>query len=138
MVYLPADIPIPRINSIFPERITNSFKIGFNYQILHLKSARKNLESACSHPEVEHEYLRTEFHMGRVVGPLANSMKLKTHSESLRGNTKSHQPNKWRLTIDLLHPVGLSVNDSIPKHLSFIKKYITIDNAIQDILRTLC
>ena len=46
---------------------------------------------------------------------------------------KSHQPNKWRLIIDLSHPQGHSVNDNIPKTLCSLS-YITVDNAIEKIL----
>jgi hypothetical protein len=46
---------------------------------------------------------------------------------------KSHQPDKWRLIVDLSHPKGKSVNDGIPKHLCSMS-YITTDNAISRIL----
>ena len=46
---------------------------------------------------------------------------------------KGHQPNKWRLIVDLSFPKGHSINDGIPKHLCSLK-YILIDNAIQKIL----
>ena len=126
--------PYQELAHFFLKGITNGFKIGFNYHTLHLKSARKNLEGARSHPKVVQEYLRTEVHLGRVVGPLTNSVKLTTHISRFGVIPKSHQLNKWRLIVDLSHPVGLSINDCIPKHLSSIK-YITIDNAIQDILK---
>ena len=46
---------------------------------------------------------------------------------------KTHQPNKWRLIIDLSHPQGHSVNDNIPKMLCSLS-YITVDDAIEKIL----
>ena len=46
---------------------------------------------------------------------------------------KSHQANKWCLTVDLSFLKGRSINDSIPKHLCSLK-YISIDNAVQKIL----
>ena len=46
---------------------------------------------------------------------------------------KSHQPNKWRLIVDLSYPRGKSVNSSIPKELSSMT-YITIDDAISEVL----
>ena len=126
--------PYQELAQFFLTGITKGFKIGFNHHTLCLKSAQKNLEGAYSHPEVVQEYLRTKVHMGRVVGPLDNSFKLVTHISRFGVIPKSHQPNKWRFIVDLSHPVRLSVNDSIPKYLSAIQ-YITIDNAIQGILR---
>ena len=46
---------------------------------------------------------------------------------------KSHQPDKWRLIVDLSHPTGKSVNDGIPKSLCSMS-YITTDHAISTIL----
>ena len=45
---------------------------------------------------------------------------------------KHHQPNKWRLIINLSHPANCSVNGSIPKELCSLT-YITVDSAIQHI-----
>ena len=126
--------PYQELAQFFLEGISEGFRIGFNYHTLHLKSARRNLEGARSHPEVVQEYLNTEVHMGRVIGPLDKSFNLAIHISRFGVIPKSHQPNKWRLIVDLSYPVGFSVNDSIPKNLSSIK-YITIDNAIQEILR---
>ena len=36
---------------------------------------------------------------------------------------KNHQPDKWRLIIDLSHPKNYSVNDGIPKDLCSNKIY---------------
>ena len=46
---------------------------------------------------------------------------------------KHHQPNKWRLIIDLSHPAKHNVNDGIPNRLCSLS-YITIDSAIGHIL----
>jgi len=44
------------------------------------------------------------------------------------------QPEKWRIIIDLSHPKGHSVNDSISKPLCSLK-YVTIDEAIKGIVQ---
>ena len=44
------------------------------------------------------------------------------------------QAGKWRLIVDLSHPKGYSVNDGISKPLCSLK-YITIDDAIKEIVR---
>ena len=125
--------PDQELVQFFLKGITQGFRIGFNYHSQQLKSSKKNLEGALSHPDVVQHYLRTEVNMGRLIGPLDNAYKLVTHISRFGVIPKSHQPNKWRLIVDLSHPVGLSVNDSIPKNLSSIV-YITIDTAIQEIL----
>ena len=117
-----------------PHKLTEGFRIGFTYHSQSLKLASRNLESAPDHPKVVREYLKTEVNMGRLIGPLDNSYKLSIHISRFGVIPKSHQVNKWRLIVDLSHPVDFSVNDGIPKCLSSIK-YIIIDNAIQEILR---
>ena len=42
---------------------------------------------------------------------------------------KSHQPNKFRLIVDLSTPAGTSVNDGIPSELCSLK-YASLDNAV--------
>ena len=42
---------------------------------------------------------------------------------------KNHQPDIWRLIIDLSHPKGYSVNDGIPKDLCSMS-YITTDDRL--------
>ena len=126
--------PDQELVQFFLKGITQGFRIGFNYHSQQLKSSKKNLEGALSHPDVVQHYLRTEVNMGRLIGPLDNAYKLVTHISRFGVIPKSHQPNKWRLIVDLSHPVDFSVNDSILKNLSSIV-YITIDTAIQEILR---
>ena len=46
---------------------------------------------------------------------------------------KGHM-GKWRLIVDLSHPKDYSVNDGISKPLCLLK-YVTIDDAIKEIIR---
>ena len=46
---------------------------------------------------------------------------------------KNHTPNKWRLIVDLSHPVDFSINDGIPKDMCSLT-YITVDTAINHII----
>ena len=46
---------------------------------------------------------------------------------------KSHQPDKWRLIVDLSFPHTQSVNDGISKDLCSMS-YVTIDDDINKIL----
>ena len=45
----------------------------------------------------------------------------------------NHQPNKWRLIVDLSYPKGHSVNYGIPKSLCSLS-YISVDDAINQII----
>ena len=45
----------------------------------------------------------------------------------------NHQPNKWRLIVDLSYPKGHIVNDGIPKSLCSLS-YISVDDAINQII----
>ena len=45
----------------------------------------------------------------------------------------NHQPNKWRLIVDLSYPKGHSVNDGILKSLCSLS-YISVDDAINQII----
>ena len=85
--------PYQELVQFFLKGITEGFRIGIDYCSLCLKSAQKNLEGARSHPEVVQEYLKTEVHMGRLIGLLDN-FKLVTHISRFGVIPKSHQPNK--------------------------------------------
>lgn len=79
------------------------------------------------------EYLQKEVQEARVIGPFPPSMIPDAYISRFGVIPKSHQPNKWRLIVDLSYPQGRSVNSSIPKELCSIS-YITIDDAISKIL----
>ena len=117
----------------FLQGLSEGFRIGFNYQHTVLKSARKNLACAISHPSVVDEYLQAEVKLSRVAGPLASSSLPEIHYSRFGVIPKNHQPNKWRLIVDLSHPRNHSVDDGIPKDLCSIR-YITIEDAINDII----
>ena len=68
----------------------------------------------------------------RVAGPFKRSTIPDAHIRRFGVIPKNHQPNKWRLIIDLSHPASKSVNDGIPKNLCSLT-YITVDSAIQRI-----
>ena len=113
--------------------ITHGFRIGFDHTSCQLSSSRRNLHSASEHPEVIDEYLLSELKESRVTGPFAPSDIPAAHISRFGVIPKSHQPDKWRLIVDLSHPKGKSVNDGIPKSLCSMS-YITTDNAISTIM----
>ena len=124
--------PNEEVALFFLTGIAHSFRIGFIPSSTSLKSAAQNLEGASSHPQVVEEYLREEVSLGRVIGPLPPPLQTSCHKSRFGVIPKGHQPNKWRLIVDLSFPKGHSINDGIPKHLCSLK-YISIDNAIQKI-----
>ena len=69
----------------------------------------------------------------RVVGPFPPYLVPNAHISCFGVIPKSHQPNKWRLIIDLSHPKGKSINDSIQKDLCSMS-YISVDDAIRQII----
>ena len=81
------------------------------------------------------EYLTAEIAQHRVAGPFIKSTVPRAHVSRFGVIPKNHNPNKWRLIVDLSHPTGHSVNDGIPKDLCGLT-YITIDTAIKHILTT--
>jgi len=126
--------PDPCLVQFFLEGISHGFRIGFVPQKKSLRSARKNMDSAQEHPAVVHEYLAKEISSGRVIGPFPPTAVPMVHISRFGVIPKGHQPGKWRLIVDLSHPKSRSVNDGIPKSLCSLK-YITVDDAIQEILQ---
>ena len=118
----------------FLHGISQGFRIGFKGSTSSLHSARKNLQGAILHPEVVDAYIKDELALNRVFGPYSRHQCPFVQISRFGVIPKSHQPNKWRLIIDLSHPQGHSVNDYIPKPLCSLS-YITVDDAINAIMR---
>lgn len=73
--------------------------------------------------------MQKELAQCRVAGPFSAALILKAHINRFGVIPKKHQPGKWHLIVDLSHPSGHSINDSIPKTLCSLS-YKTIDSAI--------
>ena len=112
------------------EGISKGFHIGFVEPAPLLHSARSNMNSALKHPEVVTEYLHTERSLGRVPGPFPPGAVPQVHV-SCFGIIPKGKTGKWRLIVDLSHPMGHSVNDGILAHLCSLQ-YVTIDEAIRN------
>ena len=115
--------------------ISEGFRIGYSYGNSVLTSAKQNLQGAVMHPDVVEDYLQTEIRLGRLVGPFPPHAVPNIHISRFGVIPKSHQMNKWRLIVDLSFPTDRSVNDGIPKELCSLK-YITIDDAVEHIVRS--
>jgi len=132
-------VPLPKESSksgtivhVFLKGISEGFRLGYNYKDSHLRPAKKNLMGAVIHPNVVDEYLQNKVSMGRVVGPFPTTALPEVHISRFGVIPKNHQPDKWRLIVDLSYPSDHSVNDGIPKQLCGLK-YITVDDAINHI-----
>ena len=112
--------------------ISQGFRIGFKQLANSLKSSKRNLSCALQHPETVEKYLTEEIAMGRVAGPFNQSLVPHAHVSRFGVIPKNHQPDKWRLIVDLSHPSSGSINSGIPKSLCSLK-YITVDSAINHI-----
>ena len=114
-------------------RISRGFRIGFNHPAGTLTSAKKNLDCSLQHPSVVDQYLAEELSCHRMAGPFNTNFIPGAHISRFGVIPKNHQPNKWRLIVDLSHPAGHSVNDGIPKDLCSLT-YITVDMAIEQLV----
>ncbi len=112
------------------------FRVGFDPSSK-LRSAKSNIFSATKHPEVTQKYLDTGCSAGRVLGPFEPSQVPELHVSRFGVIPKPHQPGKWRLIVDLSHPMGASVNDGIARSLCSLTymKVDSVTDAIMDIGR---
>ena len=125
--------PNCQLVEFFLQGLTKGFHIGFDYaSAITLKSAKSNMESARLHGKVVDEYLQTEMSLGRVAGPFIPDAIPDGHVSRFGVIPKNHQPNKWRLIVDLSYPTGHSVNDGISPPLCSLH-YVTIDDAVHQI-----
>ena len=122
----------------FLQRIARGFRVGYSSPSSTLKLARQNTNSASQHMEVIviTQYLASEMPEGCVAGPFPPCLvSVSTHISRFGVIPKSHQPNKWRFIIDLLHPKGKSVNDDIHVRKDLCSMlYISVDDAIRQII----
>ena len=107
--------------------ITHGFRIGFQYGKASCRSAKCNMLSAETNPEVVTAYLQEEVTLGRVLGPLPTGSVPGVQVSPFGVIPKGHTPGKWRLIVDLSSPTGNSVNDGIaPDSCSL--SYISVDD----------
>ena len=70
------------------------------------------MKLAQDNPHVIRDYLTTELHAGRIVGPFDPKQYPYIHTSRF-GVIPKNTPGKWRLIVDLSSPEGRSVNDGI-------------------------
>ena len=114
--------------------LEEGFRLGFRCGACARQSARSNMHSARERPEVIDDYLAREVGLGRVMGPLERKEFPDIHVSRFGLVPKGHQPDKWRLIVDLSHPSGASINDGIERELCSLC-YTSVDEAVQQVLR---
>ena len=107
--------------------IKEEFRIGFDYGNASCRSAKCNLLSAETNPDVVTAYLQEEVKLGRVLGPLQVGSIPGVQVSPFGVIPEGHLPGKWRLIVDLSSPKGSSVNDGISSDLCSLS-YISIDD----------
>ena len=125
--------PNQDLKEFFINGLLHGFKIGFKNPLSQLRSSKKNLLGALQHPQVVDDYLQAEIAEHRVIGPFQMEDILAAHISRFGVIPKHHSLNKWRLIVDLSHPVDFSINDDIPKDLCSLT-YITVDTVINHIM----
>ena len=78
----------------FIRGITQGFRIGFSYGSCPLKSSKRNLEGALSHPDVVEDYLQAEVNLQRVAGPHPPSLLPNCQISRFGVIPKNSQPGK--------------------------------------------
>ena len=78
-------------------------------------------------------YHQTKIDNKRAAGPFSRGATTGVQINRFGVIPKNHQPNKWRLIVNLSYPRGHSVNDGILKSLYHLS-YISVDNAINQII----
>ena len=77
------------------------------------------------------QYLEKECGLGQVVGMLKPDSRI--HGSHFEVMQKSHQPDKWRLIVDLSTPKGFHVNNSISLALCLLS-HALVDDEVQHIM----
>jgi len=127
------DYPDKMLMHFFISGIRLGFRLGCKASSSTLKLSRRNLMSTLEHPEVVEEYLATKLRQSRIAGPFKKATVPNGHISRF-GVIPKKASGKWRLIVDLSHPLGASFDDTIPKKLWSLT-YISVDTAIQHILK---
>ena len=76
----------------FLQRLSEGFRVGFDYQHTVIKSSRRNLANAILHPSIVDEHLQAKVKLSRVAGPIASPNLPKIHYSRFGVIPKNHHP----------------------------------------------
>ena len=118
--------------SVVVRGLSEGFSIGFDSTHCRLRSVARNHPSSLCRSDIVSQYITREVTLGRLVGPVSPRG---VHTSPIGLIPKRHQPNSWRMIVDLSCPSGSSVNDGIDPSLASVC-YASVDNAVE-IIRSL-
>ncbi len=113
------------------------FWIGFRYGEAVCKGVTSNMPTTCDHPEVVSEFLETEQRAGRVIGPIESECLPLVQLNRLGLVPKNHQPDRWRVIVDLSFHKGASVNNGLEREVCSVN-YTSVDAACKRVIATGC
>ena len=113
--------------------LRDGFHIGFSYGSVRCRSAVSNMQSAGERPSVIDTFLATELAAERVLGPVDPGLAGSIQVNRFGLVPKGHEPDNWRLIVDLSFPGASSVNDGIGPELCGLR-YTSVDAACQRVL----
>ena len=117
--------PDQRFKDVIITGLRRGFHIGFQPQLVTLKSAKHNLLSCAEHPQVVEDYIAKECKLGRLAGPFIKSTVPQIHISPF-GVIPKKASGAWRLIVDLSSPHDHSTNDGITPAWSSLT-YVTVD-----------
>ena len=87
--------------------LKEGFRIGFDYRWTQLKPCRKNHPTCLAKPSIVTERVTAELAAGRLLGPIRPEHLPHVHVSPMGLVPKPHQPNKFRLIVDLSVEVSI-------------------------------
>ncbi len=111
--------------------LTTGFRVGFSADRGRaLGTTSRNHPSTAECPGAISRYIAEESTAGRMVGPLPNSIASHIHCSSIGLLLKGSNSGKWRMIVDVSHPLLRSVNDGIGTDQCSLQ-YTSMDEALR-------
>ena len=102
------------------------FRIGLQTQV-HCRATHRNAPSALAQGPAVGKFLAQQLASGRIIGPLCPQDCPGIFTSSIAAIPKK-TPGQWRVIVDLLSPVGASVNDNLRREFAHVA-YSSVKNA---------
>ena len=92
------------------------------------------MNTVVENPQVIREYLDVERKQEVLLSPFEWSEVPEVHLSHFGVISKSNQPGKWKLIVDLSHPEGRSVNDEVSGKLCSLQ-YMRMEEVVKRFLK---
>ena len=113
--------------SVILRGLNEGFPIGFDSARCSSRSVARDHPSSLCYSNIVTQYIAHKVSLGRLVGPVSP---LGVPTIPIGLIPKRHEPNSWRMIVDLSCPSGSSVNDGTDPLLASIH-YASVDNAVK-------